>query len=95
MDVGMKTELKIKLTPKEDKTEDSQNLAVSIHLKEDLTVELALMHKFGIITVLLFSKYASRIFHTGNPTANYYVFLSISGKWTHQLQMITLKLTIW
>ena len=33
-----------------------------IHLKEDLIVELALMHKYGIITVLPFSKYASPIF---------------------------------
>ena len=29
-----------------------------IHLKEDLIVELALMHKYGIITVLPLSKYA-------------------------------------
>ena len=32
-----------------------------IQLIEDLIVELALMHKYGIITVLLFSKYASPI----------------------------------
>ena len=31
-------------------------------MKEDLIVELALMHKNGIITVLPFSKYASTIF---------------------------------
>ena len=35
---------------------------MSIHLKEDSIVELALMHKYGIITVLPFSKYASPIF---------------------------------
>ena len=33
-----------------------------IHLKEDLIVELALVHKHGIITVLLFSKYTIPIF---------------------------------
>ena len=33
-----------------------------IHLKEDLIVEMALMHKYGIITLLPFSKYASPIF---------------------------------
>ena len=33
-----------------------------IHLKEDLTLELALIHKYGIITVLPFSNYASPIF---------------------------------
>ena len=30
-----------------------------IHLKKDLIVELALMHKYGIFTVLSFSNYAS------------------------------------
>ena len=38
-----------------------------IHLKEDLIVELALMNKYGIITVLPFSKYASPIFAQRNP----------------------------
>ena len=37
-----------------------------IHLKEDLNVKLALMHKYGIITVLPFSKYASPIFEQRN-----------------------------
>ena len=38
-----------------------------IHLKEDLIVELALMHKYGIITVLPFSKNASPIFAQRKP----------------------------
>ena len=38
-----------------------------IHLKEDLIVELALMHKYGIITVLPFSKYASPIIAQREP----------------------------
>ena len=38
-----------------------------IHLKEDLIVELALMHKYGIITGLPFSKYASPIFAKRKP----------------------------
>ena len=58
----MSTEFKVKLTPKDEKTVYSQNLQVAIHLKEDLIVELALMHKYGIITVLPFSKYASPVF---------------------------------
>ena len=56
MDIGMNTEFKVKLTPKEDKVVYNQNLPMPIHLKEDLIVELALMHKYGIITVLPFSK---------------------------------------
>ena len=38
-----------------------------VHLKEDLIVELALTHIYGIITVLPFSKYASRIFAQRKP----------------------------
>ena len=38
-----------------------------IHLKEDLIVELAFMHKYGIIKVLSFSKNASPIFAQRKP----------------------------
>ena len=41
-----------------------------IHLKENLTIELTLMHKYGIITVLPFSKYASPIFAQRKPKGN-------------------------
>ena len=67
MDIGMNTEFKVKLTPKDDKAVYSQNLPKPIHLKEDLIVELALMHKYGINTVLPFSKYASPIFAQRKP----------------------------
>ena len=66
-DIGMNTEFKVKLTPKDDKAVYSQILPMPIHLKEDLIVELALMHKYGIITVLPFSKYASPIFAQRKP----------------------------
>ena len=89
MDIGMNTEFQVKLTPKDDKAVYSQNLPMPIHLKEDLIVELALMHKYGIITVLPFSKYASPYLHRGNPTENY-VFLWTYGKLTVWLQMIIL-----
>ena len=67
MDIGVNTEFKVKLTPKDDKAVNSQNLPMPIHLKEDLFVELALMHKYGIITVLPFSKYSSAIFAQRKP----------------------------
>ena len=67
MDIGMNTEFKVKLTPKDDKAVYSQSLPRPIHLKEDLIVELALMHKYGIVTVLPFSKYASPIFAQRKP----------------------------
>ena len=67
MDIGKSTDFKVKLTPKDDKTVYSQSLPMSIHLKEDLIVELALMPKYGIVTVLPFSKYASPIFAQRKP----------------------------
>ena len=48
MDIGMNTEFKVKLTPKDEKAIYSQNLPMPIHLKEDLIVQLALMDKYGI-----------------------------------------------
>ena len=69
MVTGMNTEFKVKLTPKDDKAVYSQSLPMPIHLKEDLIVELALMHKYGIITVLPFSKYP--YLHKESPTENY------------------------
>ena len=67
MDVGMNTEFKVKLTPKDNKALYGQSVPMPIHLKEDLIVELALMHKYGIITVLPFSKYTSPIFAQRKP----------------------------
>ena len=67
MDIGMNTEFKVKLTPKDDKAVYSQSLPMPIHLKEDLINELALMHKFGIITVLQFSKHAIPKFAQREP----------------------------
>ena len=67
MDIGMNTEFKVKLIPKDDKAVYSQSLPMPIHLKEDLIGELALMHKYGIITVLPFSQYASPIFAQRKP----------------------------
>ena len=67
MNIGMNTELKVKLTPKDYKAVYSKSLPMPIHLKEDLIVELALMHKYGIITVLPFSEYSSPIFAQRKP----------------------------
>ena len=67
MDIGMNTEFKVKLTHKDDKAVYSQSLPMPIHLKEDLIVELAPIHKYGIITVLPFSKYVSSIFAQRKP----------------------------
>ena len=56
----MNSEFEVKITPKDNKAVYSQNLSMTVHLKEELIVELALMNKYGIITVLPFSKEAYR-----------------------------------
>ena len=63
----MNTQFKVSLTPQDDKPVYTQRLPVPINLKEDLTVELALMHRYGIITTLPYSKYASPIFAQRKP----------------------------
>ena len=67
MDIVMNTEFKGRLTPKDYKAVYSQSLPMPIHLKKNLIVELALMHKYGIITVLPFTKYGSPIFAQRKP----------------------------
>ena len=67
MDIGMNTEFKVRLRPKDDKAVYRQSLPMPIHLKEDLIVELALLHKYGIITFLPFSKHASPFFAQRKP----------------------------
>ena len=67
LDIGINNNFKVKLTPKDERPTYTQSLPVPINLKEDLTVELALMHRYGIITTLLFLKYASPIFAQRKP----------------------------
>ena len=81
MDIGMITEFKLKLTTKDDKAVYSQSLLMPSHLREDLIVELVLMQKYGIITVLPFSKYASPIFAQKKPNAKLRL-LRITGRST-------------
>ena len=67
LDIGINSSFKVKLTPKEERPIYKQGLPVPMNLKEDLTVELALMHRYGIITTQPFSKYASPIFLQRKP----------------------------
>ena len=67
----------MKLTPKDDKAVHNQSLSKPIHLKEDLIFELALMHTYGIITVLPFSKYASPIFAHRKPNGKSHLLVDL------------------
>ena len=73
----MNTEFKVKLIPIDNKAVYSQNLAIPIHLKEDLNIELALMHKYGTITVLPSFKYANPTFAQGKPNRTLRLFVDI------------------
>ena len=77
MDIGMNIEFEVKLTPKDDTAVYSQNLPMPIHLIENLIVELALMQKYGIITVLPFSKYASPVFAQRKPNGDLRLIVDI------------------
>ena len=62
IDIGINTEFEVQLTPLDNRPAYIQSLPAPINLKDHILVELALSHKYGIITTLPFSKYASPIF---------------------------------
>ena len=66
-DIGINTEFKVQLTPLDNRPALSRSLPAPFNLKDDILVELDLLHKYGIITTLLFSKYASPIFARRKP----------------------------
>ena len=68
-DIGVNEAFTVKLTPKDKAPAYSQSLPTPVNLKEDILVELALLHKYGIITTLPFSKYASPIFAQKKPNS--------------------------
>ena len=67
-DVGINNHFKIKLTPNDERPAYTQSLPTPINLKDELTIELALLHKYDIITTLPYSKYASPIFAQRKPS---------------------------
>ena len=78
LDIGTKREFKVKLTPIDDRPAYGQNLPLtSINLKDGITVELALLHKYGIMTTLPFSKYASPIFAQRKPNRRLIILVDL------------------
>ena len=67
-DVGYNSELQIKLTPEHQRPLYTQGPPTPIHLRKELTIELALMHYFGLITTLSQSKYSSPLFAHRKPS---------------------------
>ena len=66
-DIGIKTEFKVQLKPLDNRPAYSQSLPAPIILKDVILVEIALLRKYGIITTLTFSKFASPIFAQRKP----------------------------
>ena len=67
-DVGYNSDLKIKLTPEHQRPLHTQGPPTLIQLRNELTVELALMHYFGLIKTLSHSKYSSQLFAYRKPS---------------------------
>ena len=76
-DIGINTDFKVQLTPLDNRPAYSQNLPAPINLKDDILVELALLHKYGIITTLSFSKYASPILAQRKPSGKLRLLVDI------------------
>ena len=76
-DIDINQEFKVKLTPNDDRPAYSQSLPTPPKLKDDITVELALLHKYGIITTLPFSKCASPIFAQRKPNGRLRLFVDL------------------
>ena len=67
----------MKLTPNDDRPAYSQSLPTPINLKDDIIVELALIHKYGIITTVPFSNYASPIFAQCKPNGRHRLLVDL------------------
>ena len=77
LDIGINTDFKIKLTPKDDEPVYAQSLPTPTNLKDDLFVELALMQEYGIITTLPYSKYSSPIFAQRKPNGKLRILVDL------------------
>ena len=69
-EIGINEKFTVKLTPKDDSPAYSQSLPTPINLKEDIQVELASLHKYGINKTLPFSKHTSSLFGQKSPMEN-------------------------
>ena len=76
-DIGINTKFKVQLTPFDNRPTYSQSLPAPINLKDDILVELALLHKYEIITTLPFSKYASPILAQMKPNGKLRLLLNL------------------
>ena len=74
--IGINTEFKVQHTHLDNRPAYSGNLSAPINLKDDILVELALLHKYGIITTLPFTKTLVQYLHKRNQMGNYTYWLT-------------------
>ena len=77
LDIGMNTDFKAKLTHQHFEPVYSQSLPTPTNLKDDLLVELALMHEYGIITILPLSKYFSPLPAQSKPNSKLRILVDL------------------
>ena len=75
--IGINTKLKVQLTHLDNRPAFSQSLPAPIKLEDNILVELALLHKYGIITTLPFSKYASPVIAKKKPNGKLGLLLDL------------------
>ena len=67
-DIGINREFKVKLTPNDDRPAYSQSLPTPINLKDDITIELALLQSMASLQHYLFLNTPAQYLHNANPT---------------------------
>ena len=76
-DVDYKTELKIKLIPEHDMPVYVQSPITPIPLRDELIVELVLMHYFNLVTTLSHSKYSSPVFAQRKSSGKFRILIDL------------------
>ena len=68
-DIGSNKNFKVQLTPKNESPAYTQSQYVPMKLKEDLTVELPVMHRYSL-PISKFQNTQAQFMHNGSQTAN-------------------------
>ena len=77
LDIGYTHKFSVKLTPDTNRPVYSKTQRISIHLKDDLLVERALLQYYGVITTLPFSSYSSPIFAKRKPNGKLRILVDL------------------
>ena len=80
LQTGIKIEFKVHLTPLGDKLAYSHSQPAPLNLKVDFCLEIALLHKYGILTNLPTRKHASTIFQQRKPYGELRLIIDLREK---------------